>query len=132
MEDSLVQTGMGVRGWGDVRSVITRVLTRLLSSRGGITEQIDEGIRFFARKYKGQRYLAYFQAYSNTYASLDVLKLRYEEAFGSSDDFGIGDRDTAGCGERGNFGLSGRVGSRRYYVCVEYGWSLRMILFYGR
>ena len=46
----------------------------------GITEQIDEGIRFFARKYKGQRYLAYFQAYSNTYAPLDVLKLRYEEA----------------------------------------------------
>ena len=46
----------------------------------GITEQIEEGIRFFARKYKEQRYLAYFQAYSNTYASLDVLKLRYEEA----------------------------------------------------
>ena len=24
----------------------------------GITEQIEEGIRFFARKYKGQKYLA--------------------------------------------------------------------------
>ena len=46
----------------------------------GITEQIDEGIRFFARQYQGQKYLAYFQAYSNTYAPLDVLKLRYEEA----------------------------------------------------
>ena len=39
-----------------------------------ITQQIDEGKRFFSHKYVGQKYLAYFQAYSNTYASLDILK----------------------------------------------------------
>ena len=77
----------------------------------GITEQIEEGIRFFARKYKGQRYLAYFQAYSNTYASLDVLKLRYEEALAHPMISGLVIGTAAGCGERGDFGLSGKVGS---------------------
>lgn len=34
-----------------------------------ITEQLDEGIAFFARKYPDMRYLAYFQAYTNTYGT---------------------------------------------------------------
>lgn len=45
-----------------------------------ITQQLAEGKAFFARKYPDMRYLAYFQAYSNTYAPLDVLRRRYEEA----------------------------------------------------
>ena len=45
-----------------------------------VAEQMREGIAFFAHKYPQMRYLAYFQAYTNTYASLDVLRKRYEEA----------------------------------------------------
>ena len=45
-----------------------------------IAEQMKEGISFFAHKYPAMRYLAYFQAYTNTYDSLDNLKRRYEEA----------------------------------------------------
>ena len=45
-----------------------------------VTEQMHEGISFFAHKYPEMKYLAYFQAYTNTYASLDELKKRYEEA----------------------------------------------------
>ena len=86
----------------------------------GITEQIDEGIRFFARKYKGQRYLAYFQAYSNTYAPLDVLKLRYEEALAHPMISGlvIGTRPDVVSEEVLDY-LEELA--RRYYVCVEYG-----------
>ncbi len=47
-----------------------------------ITQQLEEGKVFFGHKYPEMRYLAYFQAYSNTYAPLDVLKYRYEEALG--------------------------------------------------
>ena len=46
----------------------------------GISRQIGEGRAFFARKYIGQKYLAYFQAYTNTYAELEGLKRKYEEA----------------------------------------------------
>ena len=45
-----------------------------------IKVQINEGIEFFAKKYKAQKYLAYFQAYTNTYAPLVDLQKMYEEA----------------------------------------------------
>ena len=38
-----------------------------------ITQQLDEGINFFSKKYHSQKYLAYFQAYTNTYAPIDQL-----------------------------------------------------------
>ncbi len=47
---------------------------------GGITEQINAGITFFGGKYPNQKYLAYFQNYSATYAPLSVIKSRVEEA----------------------------------------------------
>ena len=45
-----------------------------------ISLQLEEGKRFFARKYPEMRYLAYFQAYTNTYGELESLKRKYEEA----------------------------------------------------
>ncbi len=45
-----------------------------------ISQQLNEGIAFFGKKYKAQQYLAYFQAYSNTYASVDTCLSLYEEA----------------------------------------------------
>ena len=54
-----------------------------------ITQQLKEGKEFFGRKYLDMKYLAYFQAYSNTYATLDVLKRRYEEALAVEDVVGI-------------------------------------------
>lgn len=45
-----------------------------------ITQQLEEGKQFFARKYPEMKYLAYFQAYTNTYSGLEGLKRKYEEA----------------------------------------------------
>ncbi len=45
-----------------------------------VTQQLEEGKRFFARKYPEMKYLAYFQAYTNTYGELEDLKRKYEEA----------------------------------------------------
>ena len=45
-----------------------------------VTQQLEAGIRFFSRKYPAMRYLAYFQAYTNTYGELEHLKKMYEEA----------------------------------------------------
>ena len=46
-----------------------------------IFAQIDEGIEFHRKRYpKVRHYLAYFQAYSNTYGPLGKLKSLYEEA----------------------------------------------------
>ena len=45
-----------------------------------ITRQLEEGVAFFARKYPELRYLAYFQAYTNTYDATERLIAKYEEA----------------------------------------------------
>ncbi|MDY5238111.1 TIGR01212 family radical SAM protein [Bacteroides helcogenes] len=45
-----------------------------------VTRQLEEGKLFFARKYPEMKYLAYFQAYTNTYGELEDLKRKYEEA----------------------------------------------------
>jgi len=50
------------------------------SAQKTITEQIEEGIAFFEPKYKTQKYIAYFQAYTNTYDSIERLEHLYVEA----------------------------------------------------
>ena len=54
-----------------------------------ITQQLEEGKAFFAKKYPEMKYLAYFQAYSNTYAPLEELKRKYEEALAVDDVGGL-------------------------------------------
>ncbi|HKK81834.1 MAG TPA: radical SAM protein, partial [Prolixibacteraceae bacterium] len=46
----------------------------------GITEQIEKGITFFSNRYKSVDFVAYFQAYTNTYAPVQDLITLYEEA----------------------------------------------------
>ena len=45
-----------------------------------VKQQLVEGKEFFRRKYPEMRYMAYFQAFTNTYSTLDHLKSLYEEA----------------------------------------------------
>ena len=45
-----------------------------------VEEQIEKGRRFFARKYPKMRYLAYFQAYTNTYGETEKLIGLYRRA----------------------------------------------------
>ena len=54
-----------------------------------ISVQVEEGIEFFSKKYKTQKYLAYFQAFTNTYAPLEILKPMYLEALSHKDIIGL-------------------------------------------
>lgn len=59
------------------------------SHKKSVTEQLEDGERFFAKKYPDMKYLAYFQAYTNTYDVVDKLKQLYEEALKVEDVVGI-------------------------------------------
>ncbi len=54
-----------------------------------VANQLAEGIDFFSRKYTSMKYLAYFQAYSNTYAPVENLKILYEEALNNPEMIGL-------------------------------------------
>ena len=57
--------------------------------RKPVREQLKEGKNFFNRKYSNMKYLAYFQAFTNTYGSVDSLKKLYEEALQEEDIVGL-------------------------------------------
>ena len=44
------------------------------SPKKSISEQLNEGISFFSKKYPAQKYIAYFQSYTNTYSDINKLK----------------------------------------------------------
>ena len=50
-----------------------------------VAEQIETGKSQSALKYKGSSYIAYFQAYTNTYAPLPYLEKLYSEAISHPD-----------------------------------------------
>ena len=57
--------------------------------RDSVSLQLEAGKQFFGRKYPDMRYLAYFQAYTNTYGTTDRLRELYEEALKAEDVVGI-------------------------------------------
>lgn len=85
-----------------------------------VTEQLKRGKQFFARKYPEMRYLAYFQAYTSTYANIERLEALYEEALAAEGVVGliIGTRPDCVPDELLDY-LA--ILSRRTFVLVEYG-----------
>lgn len=55
------------------------------SSSLSITQQIERGKERVAKKIKSGKYIAYFQAYTNTYAPVEILKSKYMEAVNHRD-----------------------------------------------
>lgn len=90
------------------------------SAEKSVTRQLEEGKAFFGRKYPEMKYLAYFQAYSNTYAPLERLKQLYEEALAVDDVVGlvIGTRPDCVSDEVLDY-LAAL--SEKCFVVVEYG-----------
>ncbi|MDR0962979.1 MAG: TIGR01212 family radical SAM protein [Mediterranea sp.] len=85
-----------------------------------ITVQLEEGKAFFSHKYPHMKYLAYFQAYTNTYDELSVLRRKYEEALQVPDVVGlvIGTRPDCVSDELLDYL---KELSQRTFLLVEYG-----------
>jgi uncharacterized protein len=86
-----------------------------------ITQQLKEGVEFHEVRYRrANKYLAYFQAFSNTYDSLENLKKKYEEALAFPNVIGlvIGTRPDCVDDEKLDYLQSL---TKDYYVVIEYG-----------
>ena len=90
-------------------------------SEKSITQQIDEGIEFHRRRYRtAQRYLAYFQSFSNTYAPLERLRECYDEALAHPDIAGIVVGTRPDCIDEEKLDYFAELAERKY-VIIEYG-----------
>ena len=86
----------------------------------GIRRQLEDGISFFARKYPQMRYLAYFQAYTNTYGELEQLKAMYDEALSVDGVVGLVIGTRPDCMPPALLDYIEEL-SRKTFVMVEYG-----------
>lgn len=86
-----------------------------------ITQQIDEGIEFHAVRYRrADRYLAYFQAFSNTHAPLDKLEKLYTEALANPKIIGLVIGTRPDCVDEQRLDYFQEL-SKKYYIALEYG-----------
>jgi radical SAM protein (TIGR01212 family) len=85
-----------------------------------ISQQLDEGIAFFAKKYKTQQYLAYFQAYTNTYADIELVKNLYNEAIKHPKVIGLVIGTRPDCINEALIDFLSEL-SNKYYISLEFG-----------
>lgn len=85
-----------------------------------VTQQLEEGKQFFSRKYPEMKYLAYFQAYTNTYGALSELKRKYEEALNVDGVIGIVIGTRPDCMPDALLDYLEEL-NRRTFLIVEYG-----------
>lgn len=85
-----------------------------------IQQQLEQGIQFFAQKKDYNNFLAYFQAYTNTYADFESLKKMYDEALNVPKVVGlvIGTRPDCISDEVIDY-LS--FLSKKYFISLEFG-----------
>ena len=87
----------------------------------GIRRQIEEGIEFHRRRYRGaSRYLVYFQSFSNTYAPLERLRTLYAEALAHPEVAGIVVGTRPDCIDEEKLDYFAGL-ARTHYVAIEYG-----------
>ncbi len=86
-----------------------------------IKQQLDEGIEFHLKRYRrANKYLAYFQTYSNTYAPLDELKKIYGEALSHPNVIGLVIGTRPDCMDEEKLEYFSHL-NKDHYIIIEYG-----------
>jgi hypothetical protein len=98
-----------------------------------IREQIREGVRYLSVRYRANKFLVYFQPYTNTYAPAVELERLYREALTEPSVIGLAIGTRPDCVDEEKIAMIERL-ARDYFILIEYGLqsiydkSLRYIL----
>lgn len=86
-----------------------------------IPQQLSEGIEFHAVRYRNaQKYLAYFQAFSNTYAPLNTLQQLYKQALSIPNVIGLVIGTRPDCVDAQKLDYLAEL-NKEVFISVEYG-----------
>ncbi len=85
-----------------------------------IENQLETGINNLKKRFKAEKFLSYFQAYTNTYGSLNHLEKTYNSAFSHKDVIGISIGTRPDCVDKEKINLISSY-TKDKYVWVEYG-----------
>lgn len=111
----------GTKGWGGCTYCNNQTFNPdYCRTDKSVATQLEEGKSFFVHKYPEMKYLAYFQAYTNTYAELEGLKRKYEEALAVADVVGLVIGTRPDCMPEGLLRYLEEL-NRHTFLMVEYG-----------
>ena len=85
-----------------------------------IEDQISEGIKNLTERFKAEKFMSYFQAYSNTYKPVNELEKTYTSALGHKDIVGISIGTRPDCIDDEKLKLISSF-KNDYYTWIEYG-----------
>jgi radical SAM protein (TIGR01212 family) len=85
-----------------------------------ISKQIKDGIAYLLRRYKAQKFLVYFQPYTNTYASVQELEKVYREALAGPLVVGLAIGTRPDCIDKDKIELL-QLLARDHFILIEYG-----------
>lgn len=85
-----------------------------------IENQVNEGIKTLSERFKAKKFMSYFQAYTNTYKSVDELEKNYKASLCHPDVIGISIGTRPDCVDNDKLNLISDI-SKDYYTWIEYG-----------
>ncbi|MFW6293141.1 MAG: TIGR01212 family radical SAM protein [Spirochaetota bacterium] len=92
-----------------------------LGDRESIADQVRRGVEFLTRRYDAQKFLLYFQAYSNTHAPVDTLRDTYDWGLAQADFAGLVVATRPDCVDDARADLLAQYAARGLDVWVELG-----------
>ena len=96
--------------------------SRTNKSYVSITDQIINNIKVRKSRYRADKFIAYFQSFSNTYGTLAELKKKYDEAVSADKDIvGLNISTRPDCIDEEKIKLIASYKDRVKYICIEYG-----------
>ncbi len=90
------------------------------TSSASVREQIEKGIPYLRSRYGAEKFIVYFQPYTNTYADVETLDRLYREALDGPGVVGLAIGTRPDCVDREKLGLLETL-ARDHFILVEYG-----------
>lgn len=90
------------------------------SNKLSVEEQVIVGAKTLHDRFKAQKFMSYFQAYSNTYKPVDELEKIYKSALNHPDVVGLSVGTRPDCVDVDKLNLLADIGND-YYTWIEYG-----------
>jgi radical SAM protein (TIGR01212 family) len=89
-------------------------------ARYSMREQMESGMEYLRKRFKANKFIAYFQAYTNTYSDFTQLEKMYRDALAYDDIVGIAVGTRSDCIDEEKLDMFERL-ARECYVTIEYG-----------
>ncbi len=89
-------------------------------SRVSLRDQIKTGMEYLKGRFKAEKFIIYFQAYTNTYDKVEKLERLYREALEHDDVLGLAVGTRSDCADEERIKLFESL-AKNWFVTVEYG-----------